>query len=77
MTCSHYVQEGGPYYLAFHAAPPEVVLPWQPVCEDEGTVKAKARRSKVAYQCPSCGIKAWGKPGLELMCLSCDEPLEP
>ncbi len=75
MCCSHYVQEGGPYARAFEEAPPEIVLPWQPTHEGEGKVKAPP--SKVAYRCPACGIKAWGKPGLALKCLACDQPMTP
>jgi predicted SprT family Zn-dependent metalloprotease len=73
MSCSHYVQEDGPYLRAFQEAPPEIVLPWKPTHE---TAHQKAPLSKVAYRCPACGIKAWGKPGLLLMCLTCNQPMD-
>lgn len=30
-------------------------------------------KSKVKFTCPSCGINAWGKPGLSLICGHCHE----
>lgn len=38
--------------------------------------KPGTKKNKLKYSCPSCGINAWGKPGLELGCLTCDKPLK-
>ena len=72
MSCSHFVLKDGPYDRVFHEAPKEIVLPWLPMHEKAGP---KAPPSKVAYHCPACGIKAWGKPGLQLLCVVCTQPL--
>ena len=61
-----------PFPLYPNGFPPEIVLPWQPTHEKGN---ANAPPSKVTYRCPACAIKAWGKPGLLLMCLVCDQPL--
>lgn len=37
--------------------------------------EAKPRGSKIKYACP-CGQKAWGKPGLDLICGKCKEAFE-
>jgi hypothetical protein len=34
-----------------------------------------AQKNKIKYTCPGCAANAWGKPGLHLLCLVCDEPL--
>jgi len=33
--------------------------------------KPSAAPSKVSYQCPECRARAWGKPGLSLICGKC------
>ena len=40
---------------------------------ENGGVPAKpaAAPSKVSYQCPECRARAWGKPGLSLICGKC------
>lgn len=35
--------------------------------------RALAQR-KVAYECMRCGVKVWGKPGLNVACLEHPEP---
>lgn len=30
-------------------------------------------RSKTKYICPSCDAKIWGKPGMNVQCIDCDE----
>lgn len=30
--------------------------------------KGKTMRSKVKYTCPVCGLNAWAKPGVDLVC---------
>lgn len=43
---------------------------------EEGDVEAKSKKTKVAYVCPSCESKVWGKPGLNIRCGECDEKME-
>jgi hypothetical protein len=66
---THYVVDGGPFLLAFEAMPPEYALPWRSgaVAQAPGP----ATPSKLKYACPECGINAWGKPELELVCKKC------
>lgn len=45
--------------------------------EDEPPVIiVPATKSKVAFQCPDCGDKAWGKPSLNIICGNCSVHLE-
>ncbi len=65
----HYTITGGPYERAFAAMPPEYLLPW---VSSAGEKKAKPkRRDKVAYRCPACGCRVWGKAGLSINCGAC------
>lgn len=43
--------------------------------DDPDAAKAAAKK-KVKYTCPACGINAWGKPGLRLICGEDNQPLE-
>lgn len=36
----------------------------------------KYNRNKIKYVCPGCGMKLWGKPGLNVSCNDCMETLE-
>ena len=38
--------------------------------------KKKKKRNKTTYECGSCGLKVWGKPGLNVACVDCAELLE-
>ena len=40
-----------------------------------GEVKKK-KKGRPKYTCPTCGIQAWGKPGLSLGCEECGLPLD-
>lgn len=40
------------------------------------TQPTTAAKRKLRYQCPSCGMNVWGKPGLNIGCLDCDIALE-
>jgi predicted SprT family Zn-dependent metalloprotease len=46
--------------------------------ENEATSAARARsnRSKTKYTCPGCGVNAWAKPDVRLLCVDCGEELE-
>jgi hypothetical protein len=32
--------------------------------------------SKTRYSCESCGLHAWAKPGMALVCRDCEEPMQ-
>jgi hypothetical protein len=68
-----YPIDGGPFALAFGAMPPEYALPWR----SGGVAQASGPRppTKLKYTCPECGINAWGKPELKLICGVCMYPL--
>lgn len=36
----------------------------------------KKQQSRARYGCPSCNTKVWGKPGLRIRCLNCEEEPE-
>ena len=38
--------------------------------------RARSNRSKTKYTCPGCGVKAWAKPDVRLLCGDCGEELE-
>lgn len=69
---THYVIEGGPFYVAFKDMPEEIKLPWIGVPLQE---KDKKGKNKVKYVC-TCDDKVWGKPGLEIRCDVCGELFE-
>ena len=39
-------------------------------------VRKRKAASKTRYTCPGCLINCWAKPGLNLICGDCEEPLE-
>ena len=41
--------------------------------DDETQKKKSASRSK--YTCPTCGLNAWGKPGINIVCGDCDDQM--
>jgi predicted SprT family Zn-dependent metalloprotease len=74
---THYIIEGGAYEKAFADVTPEMLLPWSTAARLDGDKeKAKRPKSKFLYTCPCCGAKAWGKPGLLLICGECEEEFE-
>jgi predicted SprT family Zn-dependent metalloprotease len=71
---SHYVLKGGPSEKAFGEMPKEYLLPWVSVeVEKESKI---IKKNKLKYQCPGCGMKVWGKPGLKIICGECVKQLE-
>ena len=75
---SHYIAEGGFFATACAAflAKNGTVLFTDRAGDDTAKAKKKAA-SRAKYSCPSCGINLWGKPGLAVLCIECDERLEP
>ncbi len=71
---SHYIVEGGAYDTAFaELRATGFVVPWgdagRPV---DGGAKPN---SKTRYTCPTCGLNAWAKPAVDVICQKCLEPL--
>jgi predicted SprT family Zn-dependent metalloprotease len=71
---SHFIVDGGPFDVAFAAMPAECLLPW--ACGEPDKAAVEKPRSKVKYSCGTCGINAWGKPELAIICGECGEQLE-
>ena len=67
---SHYVVPGGPFALACA----ELVKSGFAVRYVELWSDEQAPITK--YICPACGLGAWGKPAINLVCGSCDERME-
>jgi hypothetical protein len=81
---SDYVIEGGPFEKKAKALLAKGFrfnfnsVDWRAASagtEGEGEGETKPRGSKIKYACP-CGQKAWGKPGLALVCGLCGEGFE-
>ena len=47
-------------------------MPYVEFWADEAARKKKAA-SKTRYTCPACGLNAWAKPEIHIVCGDCDE----
>jgi predicted SprT family Zn-dependent metalloprotease len=75
---THYVVAGGRFDLACRELlAGGASVEWQSR-EDEhrAAARAKSNRSKTKYTCPGCGVNAWAKPDVRLLCGDCGEELE-
>ena len=76
---SHYIADGGRFagactaYLATGAA---ILYSDRAGDEDATKTRRKKAASKTKYTCPACGINAWAKPEIKLVCGECDEAME-
>lgn len=71
---SHYILPEGPYAQAYaQLAATGFCLHWQST-PDADAARGK-RVSKTKYTCPGCGLNAWAKPDVALVCGDCDTPL--
>jgi predicted SprT family Zn-dependent metalloprotease len=76
---THYIVPGGAFAIAcgallsdgFRLAWGEVIDAAQDDDEDD-----KNKSNRVKYTCPGCGVNAWGKPDLALICGDCEERFE-
>lgn len=64
---THYIIEGGTFDEA--EKPFDVAIPWRGSLTNKEE-KKKPRRTK--YTCPECGLNAYGKPAIHLVCGKCD-----
>jgi len=75
---SHYIEPGG----CFAEACAELIgqgftaLYVELWTEGDAARRKKKTASKTCYTCPSCGLNAWAKPQVALICGDCDEALE-
>jgi hypothetical protein len=73
---THYVVAGGPFERACgELLAGGVRVEWQSV-EAESAAARRSRLSKTKYTCPGCGLNAWAKPGVHLVCGECEERME-
>ena len=69
---THYIEAGGEFQ---RAAALLTDIGWTvPYLDVPGEKKKKISRPK--YICPDCGIKTWGKSGLQLACMDCSSSME-
>jgi predicted SprT family Zn-dependent metalloprotease len=73
---THYVIAGGPFERACKELLRGVCLEWQSR-ENDPKEREKKNRSKTKYTCPECGVNAWAKPRVSLVCGECGVQLEP
>jgi len=67
---SHYILSGGVYDIDYdRLAHTGFTLHWESL-SDEAQRRAK-RASKTKYTCPQCGLNAWARPAVSLLCGDC------
>lgn len=73
---THYVEASGRFEKACkdYLETGEAIL-YHDRAGDEKARKKKAA-SKTKYSCPECGLNAWAKPEVSLICGECNEPME-
>jgi len=72
---THYIIKAGPFDLACRGLLADGIrLEWQ--SREWTTPAGKAKTSKQKYTCPSCGLNAWAKPDVHLVCGDCREDME-
>lgn len=76
---SDYPETGGRFERAVAAflATTKPTLFHDPYGEEEKEKRKKKSASKTKYTCPVCGMNAWAKPEVVLICGDCREELEP
>lgn len=73
---SHYIEAGGPFDCACAELEKSgFAVRYVELWGDEQARKKKAA-SKTKYTCPDCGLNAWGKPEIHIVCGDCDERME-
>lgn len=73
---THYIEKGGRFnLLTDQLLQSGWKLNYTRESDPEGVVRKK-RETKTKYSCPKCGVNAWGKLGINLVCGDCDEVME-
>lgn len=66
-SVSHYIVSGGKFdKLVKTLLKDNLSVVYQD--SPEMKITRKKNRNKIKYSCPECGINAWGKPGVNLLC---------
>ncbi|MBP8936893.1 MAG: SprT-like domain-containing protein [Agrobacterium sp.] len=76
---THYIATGGPFQIACDKLEkggfdPLYVEIWEDAKKQ--AARSKKAASKTCYTCPNCGLNAWAKPNVRLMCAECFAVLE-
>jgi hypothetical protein len=85
-SVSHYIEPGGPFDVAsvelikagFDFRFVDDIPELAPTGADDGEVenapdRQPASKNKTGYICPTCGLLAWAKPSVNLVCGDCNE----
>jgi len=72
---THEIIEGGRFELLVDSLPKSSLLEWFAAPLSSEKLAEKAAKQKVKYDCGSCGIAVWGKEGLRISCLECDQEM--
>lgn len=73
-SVSHYIVPGGPFETTTRELlATGITLRWRSKEREGGDVVSK---NKVKYTCPACGLNAWAKPDVHIVCGECNAPLE-
>ena len=72
---THYIQEGGPFATASQQLLAKgFLLSWHDRATEDEEGRARARKkanTRMKYTCPGCGVNAWAKPDIVLVCGAC------
>jgi hypothetical protein len=78
---THTIDSGGPFDRAcaryLHESAAVLYHDRAGAAQAAGKTAKKKAASKTKYTCPVCGLNAWAKPGVILICGECSEELEP
>jgi hypothetical protein len=78
---SHYVIEGGAYKQACTELLAQgFVISWRDRAREDAPGKGKTEGKsgvRTKYTCPDCGLNAWAKSDVVLLCGACEVALEP
>ena len=73
---SHYILADGAFDVACHELI-ESGFTVRYVELSNAAIRTKTAASKTSYTCPICGMNAWGKPDIHILCEGCNVRLEP
>ena len=74
---THYIDDDGRFSVTCdELLKTGFLIPWHARTAVDKTVAKQKAASKTKYTCPECGLNAWAKPAVSLMCGSCLRILE-